>query len=524
MADLLSTSGLDMIREYIPETPVNNPDYELDLSGLPYIPSSPVYRPPSPVDYTPSAITSVPEPDQPDQDCHIRFTDPPALPPKYDAFIASLQQHTASVHLTSTASIILHPEPSGQPKVKPIPVVISNGIPPEQLSDTDLDEELQHPNHPIEQDETEGECTDQEDPDDMPPLVSDDDNNTYPPGPWNDGAKALQDNLYLLEPEPNYEEYGVPEGTIQRREILLQINSMHRCVDEVKRTVQAISNSQSNVQEISKAEILYKVNNINTTVGKMGESQNQVQDILGDFYDIIKDMKRMEDGESQNTELLQKIKDISQRINQVNLELESVKETMTKLRDSIEGHPNSRKRTYYQTVSSTKEEQDRKVKQPRLSSEINLAYLDKQYGEILVASKTRQLRKGIREHFSELHEAAKKWELLNYHLQVIYHENPELDPLPASDSEVYLKREESYLMVSLILKMYKHMGLMQKHHTDYKAFQSFLSTIFQGLVERKISAAMMYWALCQYQIHDTRCSFGCYTSLQGVFPFSKTTL
>ena len=96
--------------------------------------------------------------------------------------------------------------------------------------------------------------------------------------------------MYSLELEPNYEEYGVPEGTIQRREILLQITSMHRCVDEVKRTVQAISNAQNNVQRISKAEILYKVNNINrsveniiTAVEQVGESQNSVKDILGDL-------------------------------------------------------------------------------------------------------------------------------------------------------------------------------------------------------------------------------------------------
>ena len=101
-----------------------------------------------------------------------------------------------------------------------------------------------------------------------------------------------------------------------------------------------------------------------------------------------------------------------------------------------------------------------------------MTYLDKQYGEILEVPRERQLRRGIRECFLELHEAAKKWELLNYHLQVVCHENPELDPLPALDSEVYLKREEAYLMVSLIIKMYKHMGLVQKHHTDYKALQS----------------------------------------------------
>ena len=120
-----------------------------------------------------------------------------------------------------------------------------------------------------------------------------------------------------------------------------------------------------------------------------------------------------------------------------------------------------------------------------------MAYLDKQYGEILEVPRERQHKRGIREHFLELHEAAKKWELLTYHLQVLCHENPELDPLPALDSEVYLKREEAYLMVSLIMKMYKHMGLVQKQYTDYKAFQSFLSTIFQGQVERKI-ATMVY--------------------------------
>ena len=219
-------------------------------------------------------------------------------------------------------------------------------------------------------------------------------------------------------------------------------------------------------------------------------------------------MKRMEDGEPQDTELLQKINDISHRMNQVNLGQESVKETIIELKDSIEGNPNYRKRTYYQTVSSEMQHHDKRGKQPRLSSEINLAYLDKQYKEILEVPKARQLRKGMWEHFLELNEAAKKWELLNYHLQVIYHDNPELDPLPALDPEVYLEKEKPYLMVSLVLKMYKHMGLVQKHHTDYKAFQSFLNTIFQGLV----SAAMvyhwlthqMYWSLCQYQLHDTQ--------------------
>ena len=127
--------------------------------------------------------------------------------------------HTSSVHLTSDASIILHPEPSRPPKGKPIPVHISRGIPPEQMSDTDLDEKLQHPDQPIEDHaKEEGECTDQDEPD-MPPLVdaSDDEPQAkeYPPDPWKDSAFILQDRLdqirwETLEAEPNYEEYGVP--------------------------------------------------------------------------------------------------------------------------------------------------------------------------------------------------------------------------------------------------------------------------------------------------------------------------
>ena len=68
----------------------------------------------------------------------------------------------------------------------------------EQLSDTDLDEDLQHPDHQIDQDQKEeGQYTDQEDPEDMLPLVSDDDQ-AWPPDPLNAGAKFLQDRLYSL--------------------------------------------------------------------------------------------------------------------------------------------------------------------------------------------------------------------------------------------------------------------------------------------------------------------------------------
>ena len=113
-----------------------------------------------------------------EENVHIKFLDPPASPPPNDVSFdvspsGSSQLQTASVHPTSTASITLHPESSGPPQGIPIPVHISRSIPPELISDTSLDEELQHPDHPIEVDtKEEGEYTDEDD-QDMPPLVDD---------------------------------------------------------------------------------------------------------------------------------------------------------------------------------------------------------------------------------------------------------------------------------------------------------------------------------------------------------------
>ena len=202
---LLRDSGLDLIREYIPDSPVYNPEDEPSQYNIPYVPPSPVYNPPSP-EYTPSAITTVPELDlidkKKEENVHIKILDPPASPPPSDvSFDVSLsgpsQLQTASVHPTSTAAIILHPESSGPPQGMPIPVHIYKGISPELMSDTDMDEKLKQPDHPIEVDtKEEGECTDQDD-QDMPPLVdeSTDEAQTkkFPPDPWNDSALTLQE-------------------------------------------------------------------------------------------------------------------------------------------------------------------------------------------------------------------------------------------------------------------------------------------------------------------------------------------
>ena len=146
------------------------------------------------------------------------------------------------------------------------------------------------------------------------------------------------------------------------------------------------------------------------------------------------------------------------------------------------------------------------MKQPRLSSDLNFAYFDRQYGQILEVSTNREVRRGLREKFLELHEAAQKCEILNYHLKVICTDNEEHISPRILETDAYLMREEAYLTISTVNKLFKHFGFITKQSPDYNSFQGFISTIFRGLVERKITPAMIYhwltheifWALCQY--------------------------
>ena len=85
MADALRNFNLDLIREYIPDSPVYNPEDEPDQFNIPYVPHSPVYQPSSP-EYTPSAITKIPgldllEKEMKEKNVHIKFLDPLASPP-----------------------------------------------------------------------------------------------------------------------------------------------------------------------------------------------------------------------------------------------------------------------------------------------------------------------------------------------------------------------------------------------------------------------------------------------------------
>ena len=127
----LRESGLDLIREYLPDSPAFTPEDKEEE----YIPTTTnQYRPPTPV-YTPTPITAAPGSVKDTE--HLIFTETPASPtPPGDvsmkvASTSSGNQLHASVHPTSYAGIILHPEqmPSEPAQGMPIPVHISQHEP-----------------------------------------------------------------------------------------------------------------------------------------------------------------------------------------------------------------------------------------------------------------------------------------------------------------------------------------------------------------------------------------------------------
>ena len=83
-----------------------------------------------------------------------------------------------------------------------------------------------------------------------------------------------------MEPEPNYELYGVSRDEEQRQEILHEVGRMHRCVDQMKTMLQSISNSQDNLKDFlnQRAEVLLKVNQINRSVKDITHSVNDVSE------------------------------------------------------------------------------------------------------------------------------------------------------------------------------------------------------------------------------------------------------
>ena len=349
------------------------------------------------------------------QNVHIKFLDPPASPPP------------SSMQYTSPAAYTLQPDSSGPPQGMPIPLHISRGIPPEMKSDADIDAGLQQTKQPIEVDtKEEGQCTDQDD-QEMPSLEDesmDDDSQTrtFPPDPWNDSAFTLQDRLdqlrwESLKPELNFEAYGHDRGEEQRQEIFQEMGRIHRYVDQVKKMLQSISESQESLRDfmIQKATIKLQVNQISRdvqgitqSIDAVNESQDNMKNILKDLYDIINAMNNPNRGDPIDFELMQKINDISNRMTQVNIGQESVKEVMTELKSTLERKTENNKRGYYQTIDCDQPHYEDKVKQPRLSSDLNFAYFDRQYGQILEVPTNREVRRRLMEKFLELHEATQK--------------------------------------------------------------------------------------------------------------------
>ena len=78
-----------------------------------------------------------------------------------------------------------------------------------------------------------------------------------------------------------------------------------------------------------------------------------IKSILKDLYDIISDMSNPDRSDSQDFKLLQKINDTSNRMTQVNLGQESVKEVLTALKSTLERKPRNNNRGYYQIIDCT---------------------------------------------------------------------------------------------------------------------------------------------------------------------------
>ena len=316
--------------------------------------------PTSPVEnYVPSSSQYIPDPDMPVEPWHV----------KSQVSSSSKEGQSSYGHSGAPPAPSALPAPPPAPPASPMPPFlpeVDQDLPPEKLPESDSNLSSNH----LE----EGECVD---------TSEEEEEEEAPADPWNDTAFDLEGKLLDLDEE------GYPKED-SRRGLVQEISQMHRCIDDT-----------------------------NKKIVQMHTSQVSVRGVMGNVLDILDDMKRLEEKEIMDQEVQKKISDISEGIKQVHISQEAVKEVVADLRDSIEGNPRSRKRTYYQTVAVDYLVEDERRKQPKISSEMNFSYFDKQYGEILDVQRNRQLRKGIRTRFVELHRSGRKWEILNYHMQVI---------------------------------------------------------------------------------------------------------
>ena len=251
----------------------------------------------------------------------------------------------------------------------------------------------------------------------MPPLeiasTEDNETDTFPPDPWNDSAFTLQEKLNQLRgeflgKEPNSELYGYASYDEERKDMIIEMGRMYRCIDQMKRTLQSINESQENLTDfmIQRSTIKLQVNQISRdvqgimqSIDSVGDSQYSIKKILQDLYDIINEMNNPNRDHPMDYGLMQKINDISNRMTQVNLNQETVKEVMTELKSTLERKTENNKRGYYQTIDCDEPHYEERSKYPRLSSDLNFAYFDRQYGQILETPRNREVRRGLKEKF-----------------------------------------------------------------------------------------------------------------------------
>ena len=138
-----------------------------------------------------------------------------------------------------------------------------------------------------------------------------------------------------MEPEPDYEEYGLTREDLQRHNLQHQIQRMHRCVDEMKIKLKTISTSQDMKKMMTQRdEVLLKITQTNRmvtdvshSIETVSESQDSIKNILKDLYDIINYMNKYDKSDSQD--FVKKMDKISRRMTQINLGQERVKAAMT---------------------------------------------------------------------------------------------------------------------------------------------------------------------------------------------------
>ena len=56
-------------------------------------------------------------------------------------------------------------------------------------------------------------------------------------------------------------------------------------------------------------------------------------------------------------------------------------------------------------------------------------------------------------------------------MKVICTDNQELTSLPLLETDAYLMREEAYLTISIVSKLFKYMGFVSKQNPDYNVTQ-----------------------------------------------------